>query len=313
MGAMRILVVGAGAVGGYFGARLMAAGRDVTLLVREGRAAQIREHGLQVISPFGDLHLQPKLVTAAELRANPTPYDLILLSTKAYSLEAAMEDFAPAVGAQTSILPLLNGMRHLEAMEARFGAHAVLGGSTRIVSDMDAEGRIHQLEPLHDVVFGERDKSVTPRIQAIAAALHGANFDDKLAPDVLAFMWQKWVFLAALGGITCLMRGSIGEVAAAPGGLETAAAILDETDAIATANGYPTPQAFLENTRSRVLKKDSPLTASMYRDLERGAAVEADQILGDLIRRGKEKGVAAPLVTAAYAQLSVYSARRSKG
>jgi 2-dehydropantoate 2-reductase len=312
MGAMRILVVGAGAVGGYFGARLLAAGRDVTLLLREGRARQIREHGLQVVSPFGDLNLQPKVVTSAELRALPTPYDLILLSTKAYSLEAAMEDFAPAVGAQTSILPLLNGMRHLDALEARFGAHAVLGGSTRIVSDMDAEGRILHLEPLHDVVFGERDKSVTPRIQAVAAALHDANFEAKLSPDVLAFMWQKWVFLAALGGITCLMRGSIGEVAAAPGGLETAAAILDETDAIATANGYPTPQAFLDNTKSRLLKKDSPLTASMYRDLERGAAVEADQILGDLIRRGHDKGVAAPLITAAYAQLSVYSAGRAK-
>lgn len=283
----------------------------MTLLLRQARAAQIRERGLQVLSPLGDLDVHPAVITAAELRAAPAPYDLILLSTKAYSLEAAMEDFAPAVGGQTSILPLLNGMRHLDTLEARFGAQAVLGGSTRIVSDMDAEGRILHLEPLHDVVFGERDKSVTPRIEAVAAALHGANFEDKLSPDVLAFMWQKWVFLAALGAITCLMRGSIGEVAAAPGGLEIAMGILDETDAIATANGYPTPQAFLDNTKSRLFKVGSPLTASMYRDLERGAAVEADQILGDLIRRGRDKGVAAPLLTAAYAQLSVYSSRRA--
>lgn len=309
---MRILVVGAGAVGGYFGARLIAAGRDVTLLVREARAAQIRQQGLQVVSPFGDLTVEPRLTTAAELKASPRPFDLILLSTKAYSLAAAMEDFAAGVGPETSILPLLNGMHHLDVLEERFGAHAVLGGSTRIVSDMDAEGRILHLEPLHDVVFGERDKRDSPRIRAVAATLARAGFDDRLSPDVLAFMWQKWVFLAALGAITCLMRGSIGEVAAAPGGPVTAAALLDETNAIATANGYPTPQTFFDMTKERLLKKDSPLTASMYRDLHRGAAVEADQILGDLLRRGAERNVATPLLTAAYAQLSVYQARRAK-
>jgi 2-dehydropantoate 2-reductase len=307
---MRILGVGAGAVGGYFGARLSAAGRDVTLLVREKRAAQLRERGLEVVSPLGNITAHPRLVTAADLKAAAEPYDLILVSTKAYSLEAALDDFAPAVGPQTTILPLLNGMRHLDALDASFGAERVLGGSTRIVADVDPEGRILQLEPIHDLVFGERDKSVTPRVEHIAKELAGAAFDDKLSPDILAFMWQKWVFLAALGAITCLLRGTIGEVAAAPGGLETAAALLDETNAIATANGYPTPQAFLDNTRSRLFKPGSPLTASMYRDLERGGPIEADHILGDLIRRGHDHGVAAPLLTAAYAQLSVYSARR---
>jgi 2-dehydropantoate 2-reductase len=306
---MRILVIGAGAVGGYFGARLAAAGRDVTFLVRGARAEQLRRNGLQVISPQGDVTVPaPQLLLAQDLTAKPQTFDLILLSTKAYSLEAAMEDFAPAVGAETAILPLLNGITHLDKLVARFGEAHVLGGSTRIVADIDAEGRVHSMEALHDLNFGERDATVTPRIEAIDALLNNAGFEAKLQADIVAFMWQKWVFLAALGAITCLIRGSIGQVVAAPGGVETAQGILNETSTVAAANGYPTPVPFLEHTTARLLKAGSPLTASMYRDMKRGAAVEADHILGDMIARGKAKGVETPLLKAAYAMLSVYSA-----
>ena len=312
---MRILIIGAGAVGGYFGARLAAAGRDVTFLVRPVRAEQLLRNGLQILSPHGDLTVQPKLLLASDLAANPQPFDLILVSVKAYSLAAAMEDFAPAVGPQTAIVPMLNGMAHLDALDARFGAGRVLGGSTRIVADLDAEGRIQQIEKLQDIHYGERvgpqekdGRSITPRIQAIDAALRGADFDANLSPDILAFMWQKWTFLAALGALTCLLRGTIGQVVAAPGGTETARAMIDETDAIATANGYPTPPAFLDNTKSRLLKAGSPLTASMFRDMSKGAPVEADHILGDMLARGRAHGVSTPLLQAAYAQLSVYSA-----
>ncbi len=308
---MRILVIGAGAVGGYFGARLAAAGRDVTFLVRGARAEQLRRNGLQVISPQGDVTVPaPQLLLAQDLTAKPQTFDLILLSTKAYSLEAAMEDFAPAVGAETAILPLLNGIAHLDKLVARFGEAHVLGGSTRIVADIDAEGRVHSMEALHDLNFGERDATVTPRIEAIDALLNNAGFEAKLQADIVAFMWQKWVFLAALGAITCLIRGSIGQVVAAPGGAETAQGILNETSTVAAANGYPTPGPFLEHTTARLLKAGSPLTASMYRDMKRGAAVEADHILGDMIARGKAKGVETPLLKAAYAMLSVYSAAR---
>ena len=307
---MKTLVIGAGAVGGYFGARLSAAGRDVTFLVRGARAEQLRRTGLHVTSPHGDLSVQPKLLLTSEISS---PFDLILISTKSYQLQAAMDDFAPAVGAlslggQTAILPLLNGMAHLDALIARFGEGPVLGGSTRIVADVDAEGVIHSMEALHDIRFGERDKSVTPRVQAIEAHLSNAGFDAILAPDILAAMWQKWTFLAALGAITCTLRGSIGQVMAAPGGPETARAILAETVAIATANGYPTPAPFLENTTTRLSKPGSTLTASMYRDMMRGAPVEADNILGDMIARGHAHGVQTPLLCAAYAQLSIYSA-----
>ena len=305
---MRILVIGAGAVGGYFGGRLAAAGRDVTFLVRSARAEQLRRSGLRIFDPYGDVQVRPKLLLAEELKARPEVFDLIVLSTKAYALEAAMEDFAPAVGSATVILPLLNGLRHLEALDARFGAEKVVGGFTYIVADMDAEGGVHSMTQLHDLSFGERDKAVTARIQAIDEMLRGAGFDAYLKPDILAAMWQKWALLAAMGAITCLMRGSIGAVVAAPGGAETARAIIAECVAMATANGYPPEATALAMMTQRLTEAGSPLTASMYRDLQRGSRVEADHILGDLLERGRKHGVEAPLVRAAYVQLSVYSA-----
>ena len=305
---MRVLVIGAGAVGGYFGGQLAAAGRDVTFLVRAARKAQLQQGGLQIFDSYGDVTVQPKLLLADELKANPVAFDLILVSTKAYSLDVAMEEFAPGVGNETVILPLLNGMRHLDALDARIGGARVVGGSVQIIGDMDAEGRVHSLGKLHDLNYGERDKSVTSRIKAIDALLRDAGFEANLKPDILSAMWQKWTLLAAMAAVTCLLRGSVGAVAAAPGGEETAIAIAAECVAIATANGYSPGEAFHAVMMKRLTEEGSSLTASMYRDLEKGAPVEAEHILGDLLARGKKQGVEAPLVRAAFAQLSVYSA-----
>ena len=187
------------------------------------------------------------------------------------------------------------------------GAERVVGGSTQIVADMDAEGRVHSMTKLHDLNYGECDKTVTERIRAIDAVMHDAGFEANLKPDILMAMWQKWTLLAAMGAITCLLRGSIGAVVAAPGGLETARAIAAECVAIATANGYPPAEAFYAVMMKRLTEEGSPLTASMYRDLQKGARVEAEHILGDLLARGRKHGVEAPLVRAAFAQLGVYS------
>jgi len=312
---MRILVVGAGAVGGYFGARLAAAGRDVTFLVREHRAAQLLRIGLVLKSSSGDLTIAPadlKLISAQELTASKSTFDLILLATKAYALNAAMEDFAPAIGADTAIIPVLNGMRHLDMLSERFGGEHVLGGSSRIVGDLDPEGRVLHIEHWQDLVFGERDKSITPRIEAIAKTLHGANFEDQLSPDILAFMWHKWMLLASMAGLTCLLRGNIGEIARAPFGIETQRAFIAECAAIATASGYPTSDKSLATVIARLTDPQSVLTASMYRDLQKNSPVEADHILGDLLRRGDALGLHSPLLQAAYVQLSVYMAGKER-
>ncbi|HZL26618.1 MAG TPA: ketopantoate reductase family protein [Acidobacteriaceae bacterium] len=306
---MRILVVGAGSVGGYLGGRLAAAGRDVTFLVRPGRAAQLRKDGLRIVSPHGDLTLAPKLVLAPEIDG---PYDLVLLAVKSYGLDGAIEDCAPAVGPQTMVLPILNGMAHLDTLVARFGDAAVLGGSTRLSTDLDSAGRILQLGDFNDLFFGERSGSITPRIEALRDTLNDVGFDAILSPDVIGFMWQKWTMLAASGAITCLLRGTVGDIVAAPYGRDTAVAIIDECAAIAGAAGHPMSEAAMKFTYEYLTRTGSPFTASMYRDLQKGAAVEAGQILGDLLAHGSAHGVDTPLVRAAYVQLAVYQANRPK-
>ena len=308
---MRILVIGAGSVGGYFGARLAHAGRDVTFLVRERRAAQLQASGLRITEPNGSFTIQPAFLQTGQLRET---FDLILLATKAYSLDAAMEDFAPAVGDNTMVLPLLNGMRHLDALRARFGDAKILGGSTRISSDLDADGHVLSMDrALQNIYFGELDGNLSPRIRAVDAAISHAGFETCLEPDIVAFMWNKWTMLSALASITCLLRGSIGAVAAVPGGAETERALLAESIAIAIANGYPPPPAFVESITARLTEQGSDLTASMYRDMVRGYPVEADHILGDLLARGEAHRIASPLLRAAYVQLCVYQAQHSNG
>ncbi|PJI43565.1 2-dehydropantoate 2-reductase [Ferrovibrio sp.] len=305
---MRLLVVGAGSTGGYYGGRLAQAGRDVTFLVRPGRAAQLQKDGLQIKSPFGDFACAPKLVTAGQITG---VYDAVILTVKAYSLDAALEDLAPAVGAQTMILPVLNGMRHVDAIRARFGAPALVGGLCRIPAQLDDAGRVVQMGKFHDLAYGEMDGSRSERILALDAALRDAGFDAKLTPEIEREMWEKWILLAALGGICCLMHGTVGEVAAAPGGRDFAAALVDEVVAAVRVVGKAPNEGFVASTRETLTKLGSAHTSSMYRDLQRGAAVEADQIVGDLLRRAKQAGIAMPLLSLAYASLCVYQSRQA--
>ena len=303
--ALRILVVGAGAVGGYFGARLMQAGRDVTFLVRPARAEQLRRDGLRVKSPHGDATLRPALVGADAIAA---PYDVVLLGVKGYALDAAMADLAPAVGPDTMILPVLNGLRHMDRLAERFGP-ALIGGVCVVATELDGEGRIVQLADVQRLAYGERDGTPSPRLKALDATMQGAGFEAALSPDIEQAMWEKWVMLAGLGAACCLLRGSIGEIVAAPGGAEVSRAILDECVAVATACGHPPATAFLERTRATMTEAGSPMTSSMFRDLRKGAPVETDTILGDLVARARAAGVATPLLAAAHVNASVYAAR----
>src|SRR5580698_4788180 len=204
---MRILVVGAGAVGGYFGGRLMQAGRDVTFLVRAERAEQLKTRGLQIISPHGNLQLHPELIGSAQLHE---PFDVILLGVKSYALAGAMDDFAPAVGPETMILPVLNGMRHIDFLAERFGKQAVLGGVCVVATEIDEQGRIKQLADFQKLNYGELGSQNSPRLQRLHDAMNGAGFDAAISTHILADMWQKWVQLATLGSVNVLMRGNIG-------------------------------------------------------------------------------------------------------
>jgi 2-dehydropantoate 2-reductase len=308
---MRILVVGAGAIGGYFGGRLIEAGRDVTFLVRPRRAAELASAGLIIKSAAGDLTVpSPSTVLAENLN---TRFDLVLLSCKAYDLDGAIAAFAPAVGPATAILPLLNGMRHLDVLDARFGRERVLGGQCYIAATLDQDRAIVHLNNDHELSFGERDGGRSARIEAISAAMAGVVFKARASEQIMQEMWEKWVFLATLAGSTCLMRASIGDIVAAPGGKDFVLALLEECRAVAQANRHPPREAFVERYRAALTAEGSSLTASMLRDIEREAPIEADHIVGDLIGRGGGGDASCEgltLLRIAYTHLKTYEARR---
>lgn len=306
---MRMLVVGAGSTGGYFGGRLAAADRDVTFLVRQRRAEQLRKTGLQIVSPSGDLTLAPKLVTTEQLDSS---FDVVLLTVKAYGLEQALADFAPAVGPDTIILPVLNGMRHMDVLAARFSPRNVAGCICKIASTLDDQGRIVELASFHELAYGELDGSPSERMTKLDGFMQNAGFDARLSPVIEREMWEKWTFLASLGAINCLMRGSIGEVAQAPGGKDFANALLDEVLSVVTTVGVAPSEKFCTTVRKQLTDTNSTLTSSMYRDLQQGYSIESEQIVGNLVERARGAGIPAPLLSAAYANLSVYSARPKK-
>jgi 2-dehydropantoate 2-reductase len=307
---MRILVVGAGAIGGYFGGRLLEAGRDVTFLVRPERAARLAATGLVIKSDFGDANLpNPPTVQAAELRG---PFDVVILSCKSYDLDAAIGDFAPAVGPHTAVVPLLNGMRHLDVLDRKLGGNQVLGGQCLISARLDDAGRILHLSDVHALSFGKRTDGQEPQAETVAAAIGGASFDARASHEIVLEMWEKWVFLATLAGVTCLMRAAVGDIVAV-GGADLAASLLEECRSIATSAGWPPRPAFLGMALGRLTAVGSTVTASMLSDLERGGPTESDHILGDLLsRRVSIPEVDHSLLRVAYTALKANEARVSR-
>lgn len=303
---MRILVVGAGATGGYFGTRLAQAGRDVTFLVRPGRASQLRRDGLRIVSPHGDLMLAPKLLVTGELKEQ---FDVVILAVKAYALDRAVNDLKPAVGPNTMIVPLLNGMRHIDLLIARHGEMPVLGGVCIVATALDPQGRIIQLADMQEFTYGERSGVASTRVRALDAAMQGAGFNARLSDTIMQDMWEKWVLLAAVGGITCLLRGNVGEIEAVPGGASLALRFLAEVTSVAAGSGCAPREAFSNRARGMLTTRGSNFATSMYRDMQGNALVEVDHILGDMLHRACDQNLATPLLEASVAQLRIYQNR----
>lgn len=305
---MRILVLGAGGIGGYFGARIHHAGGDVTFLVRPARAAQLRENGLQVFSPAGDLQIAPKVVTRDELQER---FDVIVLSCKAYDLDSAMDAIAPAVGEESVILPLLNGVSHIDTLAARFGSQRVLGGVAFISVMLAPAGEIRHLNALHRLATGSRTAQSSRWLPALAQLFSAAGFEFTLSDTIEQAMWDKIVFLSTLAGATCTMRASIGTIMGTVAGEAFITGLLAECARIAEACGHPVGEASLGASRKQLTDRTSGLMASMLRDVERDSATEADHILGDMVSRAKTKGVDVPLLGIAYSHLQAYASRRN--
>jgi 2-dehydropantoate 2-reductase len=307
---MRVLVVGAGAIGGYFGGRLLQAGRDVTFLVRARRETELASAGLILKSSRGNVTLpKPATILAENLHQ---PFDLVLLSCKAYDLAGAIESFAGAVGPDSVVLPLLNGMRHLEMLDDRFGNSKILGGQCVIAVTLDAQRVIVHLNDSQELKFGERDGAISDRIHNVASTLRNAGFEATLSENIVQEMWEKWVFLAALAGGTCLMRAPIGNIMVSPGGEESVRLLFEECRAIAETAGHLPRAEFLQQARTALTAAGSPLTASMLRDVEANAPVEADHIIGDLLRRRSANLGQFSMLSTAYTHLKAYEARRGR-
>jgi 2-dehydropantoate 2-reductase len=306
---MRILVVGAGGTGGYFGARLARAGRDVTFLLRGERAADVRANGLLLTGQGAEQVVPVPVVTAAEISG---PFDLVLLAVRNDALDAAADDIAGAIGPGTLIVPFLNGMLHMDRLNERFGPDAVLGGAVLAARQLGERGEIISIMPAARLTIGAQPGGEQANLTETAATLDVPGFDLVRSEHIIADMWSKWVFIATLAGLTCLMRGTVGEIASTPGGEEIAAAFLAEAAAAAAACGYPLPDGDVRAYSATVTDPRSKLTASLYRDVIAGRPTESDYILDDLVRRARARGIETPLLELAALQLRVHNARAAR-
>jgi 2-dehydropantoate 2-reductase len=302
-----VLILGAGAVGGYFGARLAAADVDVTFLVRPARAAVLDRDGLVVHSPLGDLKLSVTSVTQAQ-----HGFAVILLACKAFDLNAAIAAIAPAVIHDTVVLPLLNGLRHLDTLDARFGRDRVLGGLCHIGVTLSDTGEVLHLNATQHLTFGPRSESQTERSTQIHALLARGGFGPELSAHIVQSMWEKFVLLSAYAAMTCLMRAPVGAIVAADDGESLMREMLAECVAVASASGHDPDPQFIAQTQAFLTERGAPGTASMLRDIQRDAHTEHEHILGDMLARARSAGVTTPLLRIAAAHLQAYEFERSR-
>ena len=306
---MRLLFLGAGGTGGYFGGRAAQAGADVTFLVREARAQKLRAEGLKIESPRGDAVVRPQLATANDLKAG---YDVVVLSCKAYDLASAIEAIRPAVGPDTAILPIMNGMLQYDALDAEFGASRVLGGLCRINATLGAQGQVKHLGQHAVFVYGERaGEPRSARCTALEAALADAAFTSRLSTEIQQDVWEKYVFLTTMASATCLMRGSVGQIASTDSGEDILRSLLKECQQVAAASGHAVRAEANDSALKILTDRQSSMTASMYRDLSLNAPVEADHIIGDMVRRAGVLQLDVPYLRVAYTHLQVYQAQRT--
>jgi len=311
---MRILILGAGGTGGYFGGRLVQSGADVTFLVRPERAKRLKENGLVIRSPVGDAELQVKTILAGE---SVRPFDVVLVTCKAYDLDSALDAMEPHVEAGAIALPIMNGMAHNDRLRERLGHGRVVGGIVQCSTTVNAFGEIEHLNPMARLVFGAfadqpNHLEIDPVLDGLLAVTTKANFTSRRADPIDQNLWDKWVMLATLAGMTTLMRASVGEIMATKGGPELMAEFLAETSALATEAEYPPSPDYLKSVKGLLFDRESSFTASMLRDMEAGGPIEGDHVIGDMYRRARDAGLDAHLLRVAFCNLQAYEVRRAK-
>lgn len=305
---MRILCLGAGAIGGYFGGRLVEGGANVEFLVRENRQKQLRADGLGIESRYGNVKVPVTAVTDKEANG---PYDIVLLTCKAYDLANAIATIAPFVGEKTAVLPLLNGVAHIEILNAKFGKERVLGGVAKIAATLTPDGLIKHLNDWRYITFGEQSGEMSARVVQLKEAFDKTSVVASAVPHIMQAMWEKVVHLSTVAGMTCTMRASVGDIARTRDGTELMIELLERNAEIAAREGHRPSDAFLAEYRQLFHDQSSTYSASMLRDIERHGPVEADHILGFMLDKAKQHGVDPSLHRFIYVHLQAYEQRRA--
>ena len=303
---MKILIVGAGAVGGLFGASMHRAGSDVHFLVRPARKTLLDSKGLTVVTPTGEFAFTPSTVVASDLQAG---YDLIILTNKAYALDEAIKDIKPIVGTQTWLLPLLNGVRHLDALDAAFGANRVLGGIAKTIATQADPTRIHVANAYSSITVGPRSEGQVDMAQQVWKLLSGAGIDTEFSDQIMDDMWDKFCRMASLGAANCLLQGTVGEYMRSQSGGQIALQLFHECVETALAEGHPMHPQAVAGYQRVLTNPNSSFNSSMYRDMQAGLPVEGEHLVGDMVRRAQAGGVSCSMLSVALAVLQTYSAR----
>lgn len=307
---MKILVLGAGGVGGYFGGRLAEHGADVTFLVRETRRAQLERDGLRIESVYGNACVPVRSVLVQDVQPQ---YDVVILACKAYDLASAVDAIGPGLSPGGCVLPLLNGIAHLQVLNDCFGSGRVLGGTAQIGVALTPEGVVRHLNDWRAITFGEQDGAITERVRALATAFPPASVVARASDDIQREMWEKLVHLSTGACMTCLMRASVGEIVRTPDGARLFRQVLALAAEVAARNGHRPDAAFLASFSQVFSDPQSTYTTSMLRDLESGNRTEGDHIIGFMLEKARAAGLDATLLEIAYTHVKVYENRRAAG
>jgi len=300
---MKLLVVGAGAIGGYFGGRLAENGKDITFLVRDKRKKQLEKTGLVIQSINGDSKVIPRLITT---KNTGEKFDFILISTKSYHLAQAIEDIRPFMKESTIILPLLNGVAHLDQLVEAFGENAVIGGLCYIETTLDEHGTILQKSPAHQIIYGERSGEITPRMKEIEKIFAGTNARFTLSDQINEDIWSKYLFITVFSGITSLMESPIGPILKLETGQNTVAALFAELEAIMRKIEIPVHKTMIKDLITKMNKMPYEMKSSMQRDIEKSYPLEADHLQGFLLAFAHEHKVEVPILETIYTKLKLY-------
>ncbi|QQK80094.1 ketopantoate reductase family protein [Salicibibacter cibi] len=303
---LKFLVVGAGAVGGYFGGRLLEAGENVTFLVRSKRRKQLEQNGLVLQSVKGDATLYPPLIEKGEAGT----FDVILLSTKAYQLPNVLPDLKDFMHNETAVIPLLNGIGHLDTLDQYFNKDKVLGGLCFIESTLTKDGHILHTSSGHRLSFGERNGKLSERVERIAASFEKTNADVQASIHISEAMWRKYLFITTLSGITTLFNSPVGPIRNSHEGQAFTDQLIEEIVTTMRQTDEPIKDDFADKAWRQFMKVSEETKASMQKDKEKGLPVEADHIQGYLLQIAESNELSTPYLQAVYANLKVYEQMR---